>query len=447
MAPLKDLLNHDKDLGILSSPPSEDERKYWARASRSDSESSPSEVSGCESDSHNYLVCQWDNCGQKFSQPELLYHHLCNDHVGRKSHKNLQLNCRWGNCNAKTVKRDHITSHLRVHVPLKPFACSTCSKKFKRPQDLKKHLKVHFDDETVAMRKRGPKPNANKVVKAGVGSSEPTPKLSSTAFEKFLSEEMHHYKPYYTPQLGQRLQTLAVPSVSQLAGHIPDRGLNPSPSITHTSLPLQQPPDLSPHSSPEQLRQAAGFFSSLSYDMNRRLPRLPQLNTVPPAAPISPLTPAAMPQRYPPVLQLPPIHSNIPHSSSHGSTLPSAYQINVPFVSSRMDTPATLPQLRPGDVFGMHQKNCGTFSAVDIHDDEVADSFAGLRLDSFEQEDFVETLQKVNAIKDYLICVMLEDEYASEGEFVTEDQDNASRRHVAKLRTAEPLSKYPAVVV
>ena len=49
------------------------------------------------------------------------------------------------------MKRDHITSHIRVHVPLKPHKCDFCGKSFKRPQDLKKHVKTHADD-TVLMR-------------------------------------------------------------------------------------------------------------------------------------------------------------------------------------------------------------------------------------------------------------------------------------------------------
>lgn len=68
--------------------------------------------------------------------------HLCERHVGRKSTNNLNLTCQWGQCRTTTVKRDHITSHIRVHVPLKPHKCEFCGKSFKRPQDLKKHVKV-----------------------------------------------------------------------------------------------------------------------------------------------------------------------------------------------------------------------------------------------------------------------------------------------------------------
>ncbi|EIN14023.1 hypothetical protein PUNSTDRAFT_16975, partial [Punctularia strigosozonata HHB-11173 SS5] len=69
--------------------------------------------------------------------------HLCNDHIGRKSTNNLCLTCKWKDCSTTCAKRDHITSHLRVHTPLKPHTCDICSKSFKRPQDLKKHEKIH----------------------------------------------------------------------------------------------------------------------------------------------------------------------------------------------------------------------------------------------------------------------------------------------------------------
>ncbi|ORX90988.1 hypothetical protein K493DRAFT_155591, partial [Basidiobolus meristosporus CBS 931.73] len=69
--------------------------------------------------------------------------HLTNDHVGRKSTSNLCLQCRWEGCQVTTLKRDHITSHLKVHVPLKPFSCQYCAKTFKRRQDIRKHEKTH----------------------------------------------------------------------------------------------------------------------------------------------------------------------------------------------------------------------------------------------------------------------------------------------------------------
>lgn len=67
--------------------------------------------------------CMWDGCSHVAIDPEVLYIHLCNDHIGRKSTGNLCLTCRWKDCGVSCAKRDHITSHLRVHTPLKPHNC------------------------------------------------------------------------------------------------------------------------------------------------------------------------------------------------------------------------------------------------------------------------------------------------------------------------------------
>ncbi|KAI9454160.1 hypothetical protein BJY52DRAFT_774192 [Lactarius psammicola] len=90
--------------------------------------------------------CQWLDCTQSFPDPETLYNHLCHDHIGRKSTNNLCLTCKWRDCVTTCTKRDHITSHLRVHTPLKPHVCEICKKTFKRPQDLKKHEKIHTEE-------------------------------------------------------------------------------------------------------------------------------------------------------------------------------------------------------------------------------------------------------------------------------------------------------------
>jgi hypothetical protein len=94
------------------------------------------------------LDCKWQGCNSRCNDPETLYQHLTNEHVGRKSSGNLCLNCHWADCQVQTTKRDHITSHLRVHVPLKPFSCKICGKSFKRHHDMKKHERIHADQET-----------------------------------------------------------------------------------------------------------------------------------------------------------------------------------------------------------------------------------------------------------------------------------------------------------
>lgn len=153
MLEIRDILNQDTP--VLRSG-SRSTSSGNSTSSSSDSGISPASSDG-ESGHTHVLKCEWEGCSREFEKAELLYHHLCQDHIGRKYKKNLQLNCHWGSCQVRTVKRDHITSHMRVHVPLTPYICTTCEKRFKRPQDLKKHVRVHMEDFQATRKKRGPK--------------------------------------------------------------------------------------------------------------------------------------------------------------------------------------------------------------------------------------------------------------------------------------------------
>lgn len=158
------------------------------------------------------LICLWDHCHLTFDQAELLYHHLCQDHVGRKSKKNLQLNCHWDDCKITTDKRDHITSHLRVHIPLKPFNCSKCNKSFKRPQDLKKHIKIHLESNNIMKKKRGPKIGTKRINKLQQLQQNNN---NNNNFHFFIQNDIHSLEPVLTSNLRNKLQTLLpLPQIS-----------------------------------------------------------------------------------------------------------------------------------------------------------------------------------------------------------------------------------------
>ncbi|KAL1920973.1 uncharacterized protein VTP21DRAFT_11608 [Calcarisporiella thermophila] len=124
------------------------------------------------------VTCQWQNCTREFDDAELLYSHLCNEHIGRKSTNNLCLECRWADCTVQKAKRDHLTSHLRVHVPLKPHACEICGKAFKRPQDLKKHEKTHTEEHQQMLR-TNQQQKSNKAKLQNKAYQPPTPPQTS----------------------------------------------------------------------------------------------------------------------------------------------------------------------------------------------------------------------------------------------------------------------------
>ncbi|KAG9013477.1 hypothetical protein FRB94_002552 [Tulasnella sp. JGI-2019a] len=125
-------------------------------------------------DDPQQLTCQWEACSFRCADGDQLYTHLCNAHVGRKSTNNLCLSCKWSGCGTSCAKRDHITSHLRVHIPLKPHNCDICNKSFKRPQDLKKHEKIHTEEHHAAHKH-------SKAITVGLNSQSPQPAATATA--------------------------------------------------------------------------------------------------------------------------------------------------------------------------------------------------------------------------------------------------------------------------
>ncbi|KAF7537753.1 hypothetical protein G7054_g3455 [Neopestalotiopsis clavispora] len=139
------------------------------------------------------LVCRWGNCNERFTAAEPLYEHICERHVGRKSTNNLNLTCQWNSCRTTTVKRDHITSHIRVHVPLKPHKCDFCGKSFKRPQDLKKHVKTHADDSVLV---RSPDQHA------GMGGGYRTQSKAPSSYYDHNGQIRTNAAPYGQPHPG-----------------------------------------------------------------------------------------------------------------------------------------------------------------------------------------------------------------------------------------------------
>ncbi|KAM0719824.1 hypothetical protein Q7P37_003959 [Cladosporium fusiforme] len=174
-------------------------------------------VQNAQSSTIDNLTCQWQGCGERCDSAEALYDHVCERHVGRKSTNNLNLTCQWGACRTTTVKRDHITSHIRVHVPLKPHKCDFCGKAFKRPQDLKKHVKTHADDSVLM---NSPQPGATARANGGNGGlgaqngkreypshspSDPeaylVARLTAGSYYGGPNDQMNPY-PSYQPQMG-----------------------------------------------------------------------------------------------------------------------------------------------------------------------------------------------------------------------------------------------------
>ena len=223
------------------------------------------------------ITCRWDNCGKIFYDPEVVYKHLCDDHVGRKSTNNLCLTCKWEGCDVSCAKRDHITSHLRVHTPLKPHSCEVCGKTFKRPQDLKKHERIHTEQH---QQQRQQKAAQNAAARAYGFASE------STAFGSYhLAAAAGAPTPYGIP--GYPTQSSLYPSAAPTAayptmypnlpvGHAREQtpgyahSSASNPSLSPMSSRLDTPQGGSPAAFAHHSKSEAGSYLNLANGVDGR---------------------------------------------------------------------------------------------------------------------------------------------------------------------------------
>lgn len=410
------------------------------------------------------LKCEWGNCDKTFEEAEFLYHHLCQNHVGRKSQKNLQLCCNWKNCKVITEKRDHITSHLRVHIPLKPFSCSTCTKKFKRPQDLKKHLKIHVTDDSQLMikKKRGPKTRKDKERELQLAMQMQNYQMTSNQhspasiaqsptneLQTLLPKELFSLcDPNYSQHFISRLKTVLPPiSNDQYA--------------TFTGINKNDNNNLFSNAPINNTASSAMFFSNLSRDMtspfkpfsNHGTPFRQQLQTITPRSQVfrpSPIfgqsTTPALPMlsnigvnAYPELPHLPSPLTNV-HNGQYqqSSILPPIKSLST--FNQRYEPFNKMPVFNvQAESFSTSQKSNGK------NTDDHATAIGSLELD----DEYIDVLNTVNIIRDYLICSLLEEEFedAAEDDADDEDIEEFSKLYDSLSISPIALSKYPKIVI
>ncbi|KAJ9124134.1 hypothetical protein QFC22_000930 [Naganishia vaughanmartiniae] len=122
------------------------------------------------------------------------------DHIlgGRGEEKH---ECKWQSCKHLADSPEDLYEHL-LHTPLKPHACGICNKTFKRPQDLKKHEKIHTEEHHI-LHKHSKAPLASSIIGARAGRQgagragrpRKTSNVSSTS-DNDLSASVGSYQGY-----------------------------------------------------------------------------------------------------------------------------------------------------------------------------------------------------------------------------------------------------------
>jgi hypothetical protein len=81
-------------------------------------------------------------CPEVFGSAEDLFKHVSLHIADAKSEK-MPFLCRWSDCDKQNHRKDHLVSHIRVHIPHRPYKCKVCGKAFKRSNDTREHELIH----------------------------------------------------------------------------------------------------------------------------------------------------------------------------------------------------------------------------------------------------------------------------------------------------------------
>ncbi|KAG6821390.1 hypothetical protein H0H93_014187 [Arthromyces matolae] len=197
---------------------------------------------------------------------------------------------KWKDCGTSCAKRDHITSHLRVHTPLKPHVCEICKKSFKRPQDLKKHEKIHTEehhqqhkhskaitiaDPAYASRVRGESTPDEKSTSSAQKSYSSKPSLSAAVRAKSHSStpsDGKFFHPSFIFSLNNILSAINVISTPPP----PDLDSSSSSSSSHDHFPPPPSQQLSSWDSqpapsfPTGSKRTHDYFDEFLFDMKKR---------------------------------------------------------------------------------------------------------------------------------------------------------------------------------
>ncbi|KPV77499.1 uncharacterized protein RHOBADRAFT_51344 [Rhodotorula graminis WP1] len=239
-------------------------------------------------------VCRWLECHTQYDTAEDLFNHVCTAHIGRKSAGTLSLECKWTGCRAKASKRDHLTSHCRVHIALKPHVCNICTKAFKRPQDLKKHEKIHTEEHQAQHRinKSTITVPSNDTLRAGSDDPlkahlgqhlPPHPQQQQQQQHQHQQQQPHQQQQQQAPQVAQVPYPFAFPAMASAFPYL-------------FAQPGQQAQQAQPQPQAQQQFALPGQMSQM--DLACFIALQQQLNSQAQAASVLPGMPAGLPAAY-----------------------------------------------------------------------------------------------------------------------------------------------------